>query len=79
MLCVSISLTPYPGNLWFVRAIGCNVKCPTVPTIHFPSTGPRNLKLTVYVCMCVRGQFAILDKLEGTYFIESNHGSSILE
>ena len=33
----------YPGNLWFVRAIGCNVKCPTVLTINFPGTGPRNL------------------------------------
>ena len=31
---------PYLGNIWLVHAIGCNVKCPTAPTINFPDTGP---------------------------------------
>ena len=38
---------PGPGNLWFVRDIGCNVKCPPAPTINFLGTGGgggRNLK-----------------------------------
>ena len=37
-------LPPFQGNLWFVRAIGCNVKSSTAPTIYFPGMGPRNLK-----------------------------------
>ena len=30
---------PYLGDLWLVWGIGCNVKCPTAPTINFPGTG----------------------------------------
>ena len=27
------------GNLWLVRAIDCNLNCPTTPTINFPGRG----------------------------------------
>ena len=28
--------TPYPGNLWFVQTIGCNVKCCNCTNHKFP-------------------------------------------
>ena len=48
---LSNSLPLYPGNLWFVQAIGCNVKYHnrTEPTINFPGMGQeiqKEAKLT---------------------------------